>query len=76
MIQATITALIGVYLLSMASIGFYRGDLSWWMRILAMIGALGLLDPGTLTDVLGLLILVFIYLWQRFVANSRKVTKT
>ncbi|MDR0439737.1 MAG: TRAP transporter permease [Candidatus Accumulibacter sp.] len=74
MIQAIVTALIGVYLLSIASIGFYKGNLSWWMRILALAGALGLLDPETLTDIIGLAILAFVYFWQHFVANPRKVT--
>jgi TRAP transporter 4TM/12TM fusion protein len=73
MIQAVITSLIGVYLLSMASIGYYNGHLSWILRIVAMGGALGLLIPGTTTDLCGLGALVFIYLWQRFVAKSRKV---
>jgi TRAP transporter 4TM/12TM fusion protein len=71
-IQATITALIGVYLLSMTTIGYYNGNLPWWMRILAMSGALGLLDPDTMTDFYGLGVLTFIYLWQRFVAKPRQ----
>ncbi|GHU19283.1 C4-dicarboxylate ABC transporter [Betaproteobacteria bacterium] len=71
-IQATITALVGVYLLSMTTIGYYNGHLPWWMRILAMSGALGLLDPDTMTDFYGLGVLAFIYLWQRFVAKPRQ----
>ncbi len=72
MIQATITSLIGVYLLSMATIGHYNGPLNWFMRTLAMCGALGLLIPGTITDLGGLGVLIFIYLWQRFVAKPRQ----
>jgi TRAP-type uncharacterized transport system fused permease subunit len=73
-IQAAVTSLVGVYLLSMTTIGHYNGHLPWWMRILAMSGALGLLIPGTLSDLYGLGVLVFIYLWQRFVAKSRQTT--
>ncbi|MDR1935383.1 MAG: TRAP transporter permease [Candidatus Accumulibacter sp.] len=77
MIQATITSLAGVYLLSMATIGYYNGNLSWLMRIVASAGALGLLVPGTTSDLCGLAALVFIYLWQRFVAKpSRTTTET
>ena len=74
MIQATITSLIGVYLLSMATIGYYNGHLSWPMRIVAMAGALGLLIPEPITDLCGLGALAFIYLWQRFVAKSGRQT--
>lgn len=64
MAQAIITALIGVFLLSMFTIGYFKADLSWPLRCLALIGALGLLHPGTLTDIAGLCILSFIYLIQ------------
>ncbi|MDR0440667.1 MAG: TRAP transporter permease [Candidatus Accumulibacter sp.] len=76
MVQATITSLAGVYLLSMATIGYYNGHLSWWMRIMALGGALGLLIPGTISDICGLAVLAFIYLWQRFVANPSRQTTT
>ena len=64
MTQAIITALIGVFLLSMATIGFYRTHMNWPLRGLAFIGALGLLDPGTLTDVVGFGILIVIHIIQ------------
>ena len=70
MIQAVITALIGVFLLSMATIGFYRTHMNIPLRILAFGGALCLLDPGTYTDLAGLVILVLIHIIQ--VIRSRK----
>ncbi|MDR3300174.1 MAG: TRAP transporter permease [Candidatus Accumulibacter sp.] len=77
MIQAVITSLAGVYLLSMATIGYYDGPLSWLMRIVALAGALGLLIPGTTSDLCGLGALAFIYLWQRFaVKPDQTITKT
>jgi TRAP-type uncharacterized transport system fused permease subunit len=76
MIQATVTSLAGVYLLSMATIGYYNGRLSWLMRIVASAGALGLLIPGTISDLLGLGALAFIYFWQRFTAKSSQTTAT
>jgi TRAP transporter 4TM/12TM fusion protein len=76
MIQSVVTSLVGVYLLSMATIGYYNGHLSWWMRIVALAGALGLLIPGTITDLCGLGALAFIYLWQRFVAKPSRQTTT
>ncbi|MDR2123816.1 MAG: TRAP transporter permease [Desulfovibrio sp.] len=64
MLQAVVTALIGVFLLAMCSIGFYRTTLPLRLRAAALIGALGLLDPGTATDILGLVILVVIHVTQ------------
>jgi len=68
--QAVVTAVIGIFLLGMSTIGFYKAEMSWPFRILAMIGALGLLIPGTKTDIMGLSILVAIHLWQTMKARK------
>lgn len=70
MIQAIFTALLGVFLLAMATIGFYKAYLAWYMRIIALGGALGLLIPGTLTDLAGLGVLVLIFFIQTAKAKS------
>lgn len=64
LVQALGTALIGVFLLSMFTIGFFKTHMSWPLRILALIGALGLLDPGTITDLVGLSVLAVIFVVQ------------
>ena len=64
MTQAVITALIGVFLLAMCTIGFYRAPMAWWMRLIALGGALGLLVPGTASDAAGLSVLALIFLFQ------------
>jgi len=71
LIQGVCTALIGVYLLSMTTVGHYKGHLNWLLRILAFCGALGLLIPGTISDLLGLGVLIFIHLWQSYAAKPR-----
>ncbi|MBP8633506.1 MAG: TRAP transporter permease [Synergistaceae bacterium] len=70
MVQAIFTALLGVFLLAMATIGFYKAYLAWYMRIIALGGALGLLIPGTLTDLAGLGVLVLIFFIQTAKAKS------
>lgn len=72
MAQAILTALIGVFLLAMSTIGFFKAHLAWYMRIVAFVGALGLLIPGTLTDIAGLAVLVLIYIMQT--ARARKLS--
>lgn len=64
MIQAILTSLLGVYLLSMATVGHYRAHLALWARALALLGALGLLVPGTMTDLAGFAVLIFIHVMQ------------
>ncbi|MCX7827911.1 MAG: TRAP transporter permease [Thermanaerothrix sp.] len=70
--QAVLTAVMGIFLLGMSTIGFYKADMSWPFRILAMVGALGLLIPGTKTDLLGLSILVVVHFWQTMKAKKVK----
>ncbi|MDR1944428.1 MAG: TRAP transporter permease [Synergistaceae bacterium] len=70
MIQAIITALIGVFLLAMCTIGYYKTDIHPILRVAALGGALGLLDPGTRTDVIGLVVLGVIYAIQTVRANA------
>ena len=64
MVQAICTALIGVFLLAMSTIGFFKAHMPWYLRIMAFVGALGLLTPGTITDLCGLAVLVVIYFIQ------------
>lgn len=74
MIQALITAFMGVFLLSMFTIGFFKTTMTWLLRCMALAGALGLLIPGTITDVLGLCVLVCIYVIQTAKAKAVVVT--
>jgi len=72
MIQAICTALLGVFLLGMSTIGFFRCKMAWYVRILAFVGAIGLLIPGTMTDIAGLALLVLIVIFQIFKAKRMK----
>lgn len=65
MAQAIITALLGVCLLAMCTIGFYKAPLHPLIRALALVGAICLLMPDTITDALGLGLLIAIHLMQK-----------
>lgn len=71
MIQSVITALLGVLLLAMSTIGFFYAKVSWPMRIIAFFGSLGLLVPGTKSDIIGLIVLTFMFFVQR--SKKRKL---
>jgi TRAP transporter 4TM/12TM fusion protein len=63
--QAVITALLGVFLLGMATIGFFKAPLNPILRLLALAGALGLMIPGWQSDLGGLAVLIFIWFLQK-----------
>lgn len=71
MAQAICTALIGVFLLAMFTIGYFKAHLAWYMRALALVGAICLLIPGTMSDLFGLAVLGVIYVIQT--AKAKKL---
>jgi TRAP transporter 4TM/12TM fusion protein len=58
---ATVTAIIGVTSLAAAVIGYGRRPLAAWERVLALAGALTLIDPGLVTDGAGLLMVGVVF---------------
>jgi TRAP transporter 4TM/12TM fusion protein len=64
-LQAAVTGSIGVWFLAGSTEGWFGGRLAMPLRVLLFCAALGLLHPGTITDLIGLAIGVPIYLWQR-----------
>ena len=64
-IQAMVSAVVGVFLLSCVTEGYMMAPLRWYERLLALVASLALLYPGTLTDVIGLAVLVVLWLLTR-----------
>lgn len=64
LIHVVVTAIIGMAGVSAAMIGFFITRCSWWERILMLGGGLMLIQPGTMTDLIGLGILTVITLYQ------------
>ena len=52
-VQVVITSFIGMFLVASGLMGFMLKDLNWPMRIVAIAGGLGLIIPGTVTDLMG-----------------------
>lgn len=69
--MAIITAILGVFLLGMSTIGYYKAPMAWWKRIIALVGALGLLIPGWQTDLIGLIILIGIHILQKMEVKKK-----
>ncbi len=64
LISATVTALIGMVSLSSALIGFLADKCNLLERLLLVAGGLLMIQPGIVTDVIGILIFVAILLLQ------------
>ncbi len=68
-----ITSLVGMFGIGMALEGYYRGSIPWYLRILSAAGGLCLVYPGTVTDVIGIVIVGAIVVMQ--VLKERKTLK-
>lgn len=67
-----VTAAVGAALLSGAVIGWFMGDIGIPERIVLLASALGLIDPGQLTNVLGLAGLALVLVLQRMRAGKAR----
>jgi TRAP-type uncharacterized transport system fused permease subunit len=56
----------------MFTIGYFRAPMAFWLRLVALIGALSLMVPGTVSDIVGLGVLVGIFLLQTAKAKLSK----
>ena len=68
-VQIVISSLIGLFGVASALNGFLYCKINPLFRILLVVGGLGMMIPGTLTDVTGLVIVVGIVLYQRMSAK-------
>ena len=64
-IQNVITALLGMYALSGGLAGFVQDHCRWYERILLIGGGMGMIIPGTVTDIIGFVIVAVIYIVQK-----------
>lgn len=64
MLQAVVPAIMGVVLLGCAVIGYFRINCNVFERVVLFIGALALIIPEFITDVIGLVATVVVYLLQ------------
>jgi TRAP transporter 4TM/12TM fusion protein len=63
-IQAAVTSLVGVICLGAALEGYFIHRANWIQRIMLVVTAMALIDPGLLTDLIGIGLLAVVVLWQ------------
>lgn len=64
-LYSAVTAIIGMWGVSIAMIGFCQNLLNVVQRVLFFVGGLCMIIPGTMTDMVGVALLVAAFMWQR-----------
>ena len=72
--QICVSALLGIFGIAAALNGHLYKKLSWVFRILLAVGGLGMMIPGTLTDVAGLALVAVVVVVQYLSAKREKAT--
>ena len=64
-LKAILTAMIGMVGVATGFTGYFRSNCSWWQRALLLAAGLLLIDPNTVTDVVGVVVVGGVYQIQR-----------
>ena len=57
-----VTACIGVFMLAVAVEGYFCAKVALWLRAGILVGALGLMNPGMVTDAVGIAVCVLLFI--------------
>lgn len=69
-VQICVTALIGIFGVSAGLSGFWYKRMNMVIRLISVAGGLTLLIPGAVTDVIGLVLIIAVMLYQRMTAKK------
>ena len=69
------TAILGVYLLCGAVLGFFMGRIGTILRIILAAAALCMIEGSWFTDGIGLVVLVSVWLYQKHIVKSSEIIK-
>ncbi len=75
LILIVITSLIGIFAVSASLEGYLFKTMSWYERILSLVGGLLLIYPGYITDVVGIGLVLVTLVIQLISKNSFNITK-
>ena len=67
-----VTSLIGIFGVSAGLAGYFLDFMNWPQRILAIVGGLMLIDPSVTTDIIGIVLVALVLVWQ--LATKKKTT--
>ena len=68
--QIAVSALLGIFAIAASLNGFLYRKIHWVLRLVLAIGGLGMMIPGTLTDVVGLALVAAVIVYQKLRAKK------
>ena len=71
-ILVVITSTLGMLSISIGMIGYFIKDMGWPFRILCIAGGLLMIYPGTVTDLIGVAILVLVFVVEKLELGKKK----
>ena len=71
-VLVVITSTLGMLSISLGMIGYFLKDMAWPFRILCVAGGLLMIYPGTVTDLIGIAILVAVFLVEKMELAKKK----
>ena len=74
-IQVAITSMIGIFGVATALCGHLYKKVNWFFRFLLAAGGLTLIIPGTLTDIIGILLVGGVVVYQKLSSKSAQTPK-
>ena len=63
-LTAVFAAVVGLTACSIGLTGYFRGELHLWERTILLLGGLGLIHKGIVTDIIGIAILALFLFWK------------
>ena len=70
--SVALTACVGVFLIGVAVEGYFMAPVAWWLRAVVTVGALSLMHPGMMTDVVGVVVLAAVWFIQKGKAKAHE----
>ena len=68
--QICVSALLGIFAIAASLNGFLYRNIPWVLRVILVIGGLGMMIPGTWTDVIGLVLVAAVIAYQKLSAKK------
>ena len=68
--QICVSALLGIFAIAASLNGYLYKKVHWALRIVLAVGGLGMMIPGTLTDVVGLVLVAAVIAYQKISAKK------
>ncbi len=69
-VQVVITSILGILALGVGLEGYLKGNVPWVLRVVALAAGLFLIYPGTVSDLVGLAVVVGIFLFQTMMSKK------